>query len=200
MTTNKNTGLDNCRFANLDNYRFVNIDERYGDEVPVEIQDYMRFNPDGHFFEWLDGIYEQIDGVGVKIAAVRLPCLGEGELPAVSRYFAEAVIIGCIEGGATNCWARVLAYRPEKLTATLQMIPDELEDCIRSGELEEGSTGRYRVTIETIQRGVELILSGETDVPLETVRMYARDWYIDMDSVEADMILQVGLFGKVIFG
>ena len=120
---------------------------------------------------------------------------------AVSRYFAEAVIVGCIEGGATNLWARVLAYQPEKLTATLQIIPDELEDCISSGELEEGSTGRYLVTIETIQRGVQRILSGETDVPLETVRMHARDWrYIDLDSIEADMILQVGLFGNVIFG
>ena len=190
MTTNKNTGLDNCRFANLDNYRFVNIDERYGDQVPVEIQDYMSLNPDGRFFEWSDGLYEEIDGVGVKIAVVRLPLLGEGELPAVSRYFAEAVI-GCIEGGATNRWARVLAYQPERLTATLQ---------VRSGGLEEGTPGIYRVTIETIQRGVQRILSGETEVPLETIRLYARDWYIDMDTIEADMILQVGLFGKVIFG
>jgi len=199
-TNNKNAGLDNCRFANLDNYRFVNIDERYGDEVPVEIQDYMRFNPEGHFFEWLDGIYEEVDGVGVKVAVVRLPLLGEGELPAVSRHFTEAVIIGCIEGGATNRWARVLSYQPEKLTATLQMIPDELEDCISSGELEEGSTGIYRVTIETIQRGVQRILSGETEVPLETIRLYAREWYMDIDSIEADTILQVGIFGKVIFG
>lgn len=196
MTTN-----NNCRFFNLDSYRFVNIDERYGDQVPVEIQDYISINPDGHFFEWLDGLYEEVNGVGVKIAVVRLPLLNEGELPAVSRRFAEAVIIGCIEEGATNRWARVLAYRPEKLTATLQMIPDELEARISSGELKEGSTGRYRVTIETIQRGVQRILSGETDVPLETVRLYARDWwYIDMDSIEADMILQVGIFGKVIFG
>lgn len=198
MTTN--AGLDNCRFANLDNYRFVNIDERYGDEVPVEIQDYMSLNPDGRFFEWMDGLYEEIDGIGVKVAAVRLPCLGEGELPSISRYFAEAVIIGCVEGGATNLWARVLEYQPESLTATLQMLPDELEDCIRSGELEEGSTGIYRVTIETIQRGIQRILSGETDIPLETIRMYAREWYLDVDSVEADRILQVGLFGRVIFG
>lgn len=188
MTTNKN----NYRFFGIDNYRFVNIDERYGDQVPVEIQDYMSLNPDGRFFEWIDGLYEEIDGVGVKVAAVRLPCLGEGELPSVSKYFAEAVIIGCVEGGAINRWARVLDYQPEGLTATL-LIPDERE-------LEEGSTGIYRLTIETVQRGVELILSGKTDVPLEAVRLYAREWYMDVDPFEADMILQVGIFGKVIFG
>jgi len=200
VSNTNQAGIDNYRFFGIDNYRFVNIDERYGDQVPVEIQDYMTINPDGRFFEWTDGLYEEVDGVGVKIAVVRFPLLGEGEVPAVSKHFAEAVIVGSVEGGATNRWARVLAYRPEKLTATLRLLPDKLEDCIQSGELEEGATGIYRVTIETIQQGVQRILAGETDVPLEAVRLYARDWYLDIDSVEADMILQVGLFGRVIFG
>ena len=69
--TNKNTGLDNCRFFGINNYRFVNIDERYGDEgVPVEIQDYMSLNPDGRFFEWSDGLYEEVDGVGDRKSVV----------------------------------------------------------------------------------------------------------------------------------
>lgn len=191
MTTNKNTGLDN-RFFGIDDYRFVNIDERYGDEVPVEIQDYMRFNPEGHFFEWLDGIYEEVDGVGVKVAVVRLPCLGEGELPVVSRDFVESVMDTiCIEGGVTNCWAWLSDYDPEKLEFSLRVRMDE----------EEGKICIYRVTEEVIRRGVRIILSGETDVPLEAVRLYAREWrYLDVDPVDADAVIQVGLFGRVIFG
>ena len=184
MKPEKYFGIDNS-------YQYMNLDERYGDRVPVKLSDYEEFNPSGSFFEWEDGIYEEVDGIGVMIAEVRMPYLEEGETPRVSRQFVESVIVTCIEGGATNRWARVLDYQPEGLTATLQ---------IRSGELEGGATGIYRVTAETIRQGVNLILSGETDVPLETVRLYAREWYLDVDSVEADMILQVGIFGKVIFG
>jgi len=191
MTTNKNTGLDNYRFFGLDNYRFVNIDERYGDEVPVEIQDYMTINPDGRFFEWEDGIYERIDGIGVMIAEVRMPYLEEGETPRVSRDFVESVMDTiCVEGGLTNCWAWLSDYDPEKLEFSLRVRMDE----------EEGKICIYRVTEEVIRRGVRIILSGETDVPIEAVRMYAREWrYLDVDPVDADAVIQVGLFGRVIF-
>ena len=175
-----------------ESYPFVNIDERFGDRVPVRLADYENFNPGGGFFEWEDGIYERIDGIGVMIAEVRMPYLEEGETPRVSRDFVESVMDTiCVEGGLTNCWAWLSDYDPEKLEFSLQVRMDE----------EEGKICIYRVTEEVIRRGVEIILSGETDVPIEAVRMYAREWrYLDVDPVDADAVIQVGLFGRVIFG
>ena len=121
----------------------------------------------------------------------------------VTRRFVESVVVACVEGGVSNCWAVFSWYEPDKAKVTLRMRKDELEDCIQSGELEEGATGIYRVTAEVIRRGVKLILSGETDIPSETVRAYAREWGrsdFDFGSIEADSIIQVGLFGRIIFG
>ena len=185
MKPEKYFGIDNS-------YQYMNLDERYGDRVPVKLADYEEFNPSGSFFEWEDGIYERIDGIGVMIAEVRMPYLEEGETPRVSRDFVESVMDTiCVEGGPTNCWAWLSDYDPEKLEFSLRVRMDE----------EEGKICIYRVTIETIQRGVQRILSGETEVPLEAVRMYAREWrYLDVDPVDADAVIQVGLFGRVIFG
>jgi hypothetical protein len=121
----------------------------------------------------------------------------------VSRQFVESVIVTCLEGGVSNCWAVFSWYRPEEATVTLRVRKDEWEDGIRSGEFLAGETGIYRVTAETIRQGVNIILSGETDLPLETVRAYAREWRrsdFDFGSIEADLILQAGVFGRIIFG
>jgi len=185
MKPEKYFGIDNS-------YQYMNLDERYGDRVPVKLSDYEEFNPSGSFFEWEDGIYERIDGIGVMIAEVRMPYLEERETPRVSRDFVESVMDTiCVEGGLTNCWAWLSDYDPEKLEFSLRVRMDE----------EEGKICIYRVTEEVIRRGVRIILSGETDVPIEAVRMYAREWrYLDVDPVNADAVIQVGLFGRVIFG
>ena len=184
MKPEKYFGIDNS-------YQYMNLDERYGDRVPVKLADYEELNPSGSFFEWEDGIYERIDGIGVMIAEVRMPYLEEGETPRVSRDFVESVMDTiCVEGGLTNCWAWLSDYDPEKLEFSLRVRMDE----------EEGKICIFHVTEETIRRGVRLILSGETDVPIEAVRMYAREWrYLDVDPVDADAVIQVGLFGRVIF-
>jgi hypothetical protein len=121
----------------------------------------------------------------------------------VTRRFIESVVVTCVEGGITNSWAVFSWYRPEEATVTLRVRKDEWEDGIRSGEFLASETGIYRVTAETIRQGVNLILSGETDLPLETVRAYAREWRrsdFDFGSIEADLILQAGVFGRIIFG
>lgn len=121
----------------------------------------------------------------------------------ISRQFIESVIVTCVEGGITNCWAVFSWYKPKEATVTIRIRRDQLEDGILAGEFESGETGRYQITAEVIKRGVELILSGETDLPSETVRAYASQWRrvdFDVDSVAADIILQAGMFGKVIFG
>ena len=121
----------------------------------------------------------------------------------VTRRFIESVVVTCVEGGITNSWAVFSWYKPKEATVTLRIRRDELEDGILAGEFESGETGRYQITAEVIKRGVELILSGETDLPSETVRAYAREWGrsdFDFGSIEADSIIQVGLFGRIIFG
>ena len=93
MKPEKYFGIDNS-------YQYMNLDERYGDRVPVKLADYEELNPSGSFFEWEDGIYERIDGIGVMIAEVRMPYLEEGETPRVSRDFVESVMDTiCVEGG-----------------------------------------------------------------------------------------------------
>jgi len=109
------------------------------------------------------------------------------------------VLAECV-GGGSNWWGHFFGYKPEELEVSIRLREQIREGGKRLVEFEEGLTV-YRVDYRVIQRGVKIILSGETDVPLEVVRMYARDWtFYHVDSVEADLILQVGLFGRRVFG
>lgn len=47
---------------------YVNISERYGDEVPVVLSDYLELNPTGEFTQTDEGIFEVVNGESVKIA------------------------------------------------------------------------------------------------------------------------------------
>ena len=182
-----------------ESYGFINIDEAYGDEVPVRLEDYREFDPENHYFEWYDGIYREFEGNATRVAIVRMPCLENGELPPVARGFVEHVLAECV-GGGSNWWGHFFGYKPEELEVSIRLREQIREGGKRLVEFEEGLTV-YRVDYRVIQRGVKIILSGETDVPLEVVRMYARDWtFYHVDSVEADLILQVGLFGRRVFG
>lgn len=192
MKPEKYFGIDNS-------YQYMNLDERYGDRVPVKLADYEELNPSGSFFEWYDGIFERLDGGSVKIAEVRLLYLEDGESPLVTRGFAQYVLMTCLEGGS-NWWADFFDFKPEEMEVSLRVREKIREGGRRLVEFEEGETGAFHVTEETIRRGVQVILSGETDIPEETVRLASLDWsYYDLDSPEADAILQAGIFGRRVF-
>lgn len=193
------------QYYGIDNsYRFINEDERYGDRVPVKLTDYERFNPDGSFFEWYDSIFERVSGVDrdetVKIAEVRI-LYSEDGAPLVTRGFVQYVLDTCVEGGS-NWWADFYDFKPENLEVSLHIREKIREGGRRLGEFEECETvTTFHVTEEVIQRGVQIILSGETDIPVETVRLASLDWsYYEIDPTEADLVLQAGVFGRIIFG
>jgi len=125
------------------------------------------------------------------------------KMTRISRQFIESVVVGCVEGVCSNNWAWFSGYKPGKPEVTVHMRKEEIEEGIQLGEFEEGDDFTFRVTSQVIRRGVQTILGGETDLPSETVRAYASQWRrvdFDVDSVAADIILQAGIFGKVIFG
>lgn len=92
------------------------------------------------------------------------------------------IVITAIEGGV-NYWAQVSDYDPDNGKATLYEIGDESE-----------VIGIHKVSTKTIERGLRLALESEH----EGIRMIA---VTDIpDAVEADIIVQLGLFNEVIYG
>jgi hypothetical protein len=60
------------------------------------------------------------------------------------------------------------------------------------------------VTVDTIQRGVELIMNGEIQLNKHTVESIRESVVMDelgaLDSDAMDVVLQAGLFGEIIYG
>jgi hypothetical protein len=92
------------------------------------------------------------------------------------------LFITALEGGI-NYWARVTEYEPEgEFYATII-------------DVSENTT--YRVDRQTISNGLALAKEYEKDI--WSVPELPHDWD-DFDAGDADVVLQLGLFGEIIFG
>lgn len=96
-----------------------------------------------------------------------------------------------IESGGSNYWAEFRNYSPSKCTA-------EVLDC-------ESEVKQWRkIDTNTIVRGIERVASGKMKVATDYVGrcciMQVLPEQADFDSIDADIILQAGLFNEVIYG
>jgi hypothetical protein len=92
------------------------------------------------------------------------------------------IFITACEGGV-NYWARVSNYSPENGTAKLHEVGDE-----------NSVIAIHSLNSSVIRKGLKLALESE----YEGIRKIA---VIDIhDAIEADIIVQFGLFGEVIYG
>lgn len=118
--------------------------------------------------------------------------LEDEQLSAIRREnFLKDVLIGAVEGG-TGYWAQVSKYNPDNGTVTLHEFDDD------------GISESHDVTLGTIERGVQRIVTDRElvnraireDVIVDSVENYMERG----DAETADCIVQVGLFGKLVYG
>lgn len=114
------------------------------------------------------------------------------------RFYAD-ILIGAVEGG-TGYWAAVSGYhwsdeKPATTRATLHELNDE-------GTAFDGPA--HDVTVETVRRGVNAVISGDVHVNAQ-LRNTIRDAAEELDGGEidaeaADVIVQAGALGEVRYG
>lgn len=118
--------------------------------------------------------------------------LADEQADALKREnFLKDVLITAVEGG-TGYWAQVSCYFPDAGRVALHEFDDD------------GITETHKVTVGTIETGIKRIIADRELVN----RVIREDVIIDSvenemvrgDSDTADCIVQVGLFGKVVYG
>jgi hypothetical protein len=109
-----------------------------------------------------------------------------------------------IEGGI-NYWASVNEYHwsfPGGGGDRLGFYADIVDE-VHTGSIDTDTPVEYRIDLSTIRKGLELARTGDgspkwsIDGPPSVV---PRDTDWDFDAGDADMIVQLGLFGEVIYG
>lgn len=101
------------------------------------------------------------------------------------------LLIGAVEGG-TGYWAQVSEYRPDECTVMLKDIYDT-----------DSSNANYKVDDEVIKRGIRLVSEGGilNNALTEIIRMNDPEALaLHADAEVADCIVQVGLFGELVYG
>lgn len=115
------------------------------------------------------------------------------------RFFAD-IIVGATEGG-TNYWAYSRNYswsESEPALTTVQFCEMEEVD-----ESDEGAVW-HTCNMETIAKAFTLIRSHAVPLPDRTRKRYDEAYRTmdagDLDAGDADTIVQIGMFGKEVYG
>ncbi len=107
----------------------------------------------------------------------------------MNNEFALTVIETAMEGGI-NYWANVRGYNKKKISIKI------IEYC-------EEKQVKHDVTPETIQKAIHRLKRGDVPYLCDELRCsligksYATPEEIDIDASDADLIVQVGLFGEI---
>lgn len=119
--------------------------------------------------------------------------LEQEQTDALKReQYLKDVLITAVEGG-TGYWAQVSKYDPDRGTVILW-----------ENESDEAEPVPHQVNLGVIERGIRLIFAGQTNIARyirEDVIVNSVDNdYSRGDAETADCIVQVGLFGKLVYG
>lgn len=115
---------------------------------------------------------------------------------AYRQRFLADIIIGAVEGG-TGYWAQVSVYKhdcpPAETTATLHEI-----------EPASGDEPGKQVSIETITTGIQAIRCPGFSIRADLLKTIKEADRADdaglLDAEAADVIVQAGLFGEIVYG
>jgi hypothetical protein len=94
------------------------------------------------------------------------------------------IVITAIEGGV-NYWAQVSQYDPDNGSATLHEMDDDNPAAVIKV---------HKVSLSTVRKGLKLALESEH----EHIRVISVSDILDAD--DADIIIQLGIFGEIIYG
>lgn len=105
--------------------------------------------------------------------------------------FLSDVVIGAVEGG-TGYWAQVVEYRHSDGPARATLV--DLDD----------DTESYHVTTDVVAHGIYVILSPVFQIG-DTLRAMIRQASLEddagqLDAEACDVIVQAGLFGRIVYG
>lgn len=118
------------------------------------------------------------------------------------------IFTAAFEGGI-NYWARIITYRWQKPGLRGQDLPvDQLQDLKGFGgvieDTEDEMNQSHVVDIRTIRRGLALLRAGKATFggqPWDNgKKVLGRIIAEDYDASDADIVVQVGLFGDVRYG
>lgn len=131
---------------------------------------------------------------------------GAGEQSPARLQFIRDIIYTALEGGI-NYWTTIMGYKNGHPEEGVSIIEQDGEE-----ETEEAPHRRHMITRATIEKGLELISKahGNVDAGKDLVlcdqiveqifKANKNDDFGTLDAFDADVIVQVGLFGKVIYG
>ena len=124
--------------------------------------------------------------------------------PAVTVGSMIEVLNAVYEEGYCNYWVSEFDD-VKKAELDLGGMVHNYTYAFRVKDLRDEDTPEWlTVTVDTIQRGVELIMNGEIQLNKHTVESIRESVVMDelgaLDSEEMDVVLQAGLFGEIIYG
>jgi hypothetical protein len=121
-----------------------------------------------------------------------------------SWQYANDMFVTAIEGGI-NYWSGCRTYHWDREEFYAVIVDHEDED-------DNGNRPVYTIDREVIERGMALFVAGfrydgdKEDTPLRHGMDYVRESILtkgedgDFDAGDADNVVQLGLFGKVVYG
>ncbi len=117
-----------------------------------------------------------------------------------AEFYAD-IIIGAVEGG-TNYWAYSSEYTHETPETTSVKLAD-MDEVVGLGASEDGIW--HSVNLDTIAKAFGIVNKGPVEYLHETIRNRYRKAYTeldagDLDAGDADNLVQIGIFGKIIYG
>lgn len=130
--------------------------------------------------------------------------------PELATFYSD-IIITAVEGG-TNYWAYVSQYQwsdidPEQTRAYLADMEEYDEDRTQSPEDHEKEGNPWNlVTLDTVSKAFGIIMGPKEDIGLNDSlrarysRAYREKDCGDIDAGDADNIVQIGIFEKVVYG
>ena len=116
----------------------------------------------------------------------------------VSLQTLADIIITAIEGGI-NYWSQTVTYRWTE--GPIHTYADIIE--VGDGDEDEEDRKHHKIDLEVIKRGIERVLSAHaasSDI-MESIHLaVAEDDAGHIDGDAADVIVQFGLLGEIIYG
>lgn len=125
---------------------------------------------------------------------------------AEREQFLADVLVCFVEDFGTNSWRCIKAdtYQPSEpsLGPPFDIAPSESK--VTFIDMEDENEPEYEVDIEVIARGIQRIITGEVgcnSAIQKTVLLASHENDAgEIDSYDADMIVQAGVFGELVYG
>lgn len=131
-------------------------------------------------------------------------------IPGFTQQNLFDIFVNAMEGGSTY-WAKVKKYHWMKPGSIAAQLPVEKASDLENFnaviiDIENAKEPEYAVNAEVIQKGLERLYNGEVTAggqkwePGRQLQVIANLLNGDDDMYDADIVVQAGLFGDLVYG